>query len=202
MKNAVILFALMLAAPVQATDLLGISIGQKFNLPECAVEKRGYRDEYIFWIRQPTTPCWQHSILKGGPGDPLDSSTSFEIYIIPPGEKKPAGIVTSGIKAVVVEGVIQGVIVETSGYEYQNALYELLVEKYGKPALIGNSTDQNRMGASFDNRTATWKLKDSTATFLGMIGSTEMGMISLMSPAGAKWIEDEAKRRKAAGPSL
>ena len=88
-----------------AADFMGFTIGEPFDLPECKWDGKGYLAQYIFTFDQPVLPCWQHSMLKSKPGDPLNSSGSFQINFLPERAKSPQGI-QSGTSLIVVDGKI------------------------------------------------------------------------------------------------
>ncbi|WP_336324783.1 hypothetical protein [Stenotrophomonas muris] len=194
--------AMMAPALAHGADFMGIELGAKFDMPECEIERTNYSSRYIYDSDQPVTPCWEHSILDGKPGDYLDTAGTFKINFIADGAKRPAGVRSNAVKLIVVSGVVEGVEAATGGYEYQDRLLQALVTKFGKPTSLSSETMQNRMGATFDSHEAIWKTKVLEVNFSGMGSSTDFGHITVYSPKATAFVEEEYERKQKAAPSF
>lgn len=202
MKMAAIISALISPVVVHGADFMGIEIGAKFDLPECQADRARYSSGYAFDMDQPVRPCWQHSILKGKPGDYLDTEGSFKVDFVADGSKRPAGVRANSTSLVVVNGVIEGVDAGTAGLEYQDALLRALQDKFGKPSSLKEDVMENRMGASFSSHEAVWKLPAFEVNFSGMVNRLDFGYISVFTPRALQFTKDELERKKKAAPSF
>jgi hypothetical protein len=181
-----------ITAIAKPTEFMGFTLGQRFDMPECAFEGRTYS-----FPEQPVTPCWEHYGLREDPGDPLDTTGSFKIRFMIDFHKIPSGVDITGLSFVIVNGSIEGIYTSTTGYKSQSSVLEKLVEKFGKPAKESSDDVQNLRGANLSKITAQWTLPDkSSVIFLGMVDSIDVGYISVLSPSGEKYLEDEAKKKK------
>ena len=195
MKKLLCTLALLICASAygepsgNATNILGFTIGQTFNLPECQWKGDGALATYDYGFQQPTTPCWEHSILTAHPGDPLDSAGSFEIGVVPAGDKAPDGVRSDELQLIVVAGRIQGMLVPTTGYKEQDRILDLLIKKYGKPTLNKRAEVENHYGAKFAKYTVTWKTSDAAITYDSMGSTIDWGLIQVVSPSGQQFLK-------------
>lgn len=186
----------------QATDFMGIELGSKFDLPECQIDRTNYSSHYVRGMDQRVTPCWQHSILNGKPGDYLDHEGSFKVDFVADGSKRPAGVKSNLTSLIVVNGVIEGVAVGTAGLEYQDALLLALQAKFGKPTSLTEDVMENRMGASFSSHEVVWKTPTLEVNFSGMVNRLDFGYISVYTPKAAQFTKEELERRQKDAPTF
>lgn len=177
-------------------DIVDLRLGAPLSVPECASHRVGgmviYSNLYP-WSESGT--CYQHD-LSQGPGGAKPSDET--VGILP--QQPPHAI--NKIKAEIVAGKIEGVILLTTGYVDQQSLYDSLVEKYGKPTSTGHLSLQNRMGASFDSIDAIWQFPDLKVTFSGMANKIDTGVIVARTGAGQAADVARTAHEKAAEPRL
>lgn len=208
MKPSTLLIALSVAfmsqqgAAATPTDFMGITLGQPFDMQECAYEQRAVFKSYSL-TTQPITPCWQHYDLDRDPGDTLDKTGSFKINFRVDGSTIPDGIAPGYLSLVVVDGSVEGIYAGTTGYKSQSSVAERLTDKYGKPTKTSSDSVQNLAGARLSNITAEWVLPNKTQImFLGMVSSIDRGYISVLSAKGTEYIARKMQQDKAKSPSF
>lgn len=195
------LAALLAPAVAHGADFMGVELGTTFDMPECQFTGEGYGARYVFSFDQPVRPCWQHSILKGKPGGPLNKEGSFKIDFVTSDGKSPLGV-SNDSTLVVVDGRVEGVQASTSGYEHQDSLLRALQAKFGKPTSLSQESMENRMGASFTSHEAVWKTPTLEVKFSGMVSRIDFGYISVFTPKATAFIEAEYERKQKAAPSF
>lgn len=172
-------------------DVLGFLLGSKLEIPECYFKKSGnYHSYESDFTPKPKSskPCWRHITSRApfmNPGAPID----------PQGQKIELSISTDSIPdgfsrkrlwavALIVNGNIEAVELETKGIGYQNDVFNLLTEKYDLPTYDEIRLQQNRMGGTFDVISATWEFSNLTVVFLGAANSTDSGLVAIRTNIG------------------
>ena len=162
------------AAKAEAPPVLGMQLGKPLALPQCehdvivaAVCQRTDLpgpDAGVWWIRVPI----------GGttPG-----------FIQAP----DAGCV--GVK----DGVVNEIVLWTSGVDGQDQALELLSEKFGKPTSLTRRSVQNRMGAKFEAIAAFWARPGYEITLDGVGHDLDGGTVTIET-------DDHFKQRMASLP--
>lgn len=194
---AIFMYSIAYGAGVtEPTTILGFTIKENFNLPECHWKGNGALATYDYDFQQPITPCWKHNILKAHPGDPLDTKGTFKVGAIPASGKTPDGVRSDSLDLIVVDGHIEGIVVPTNGLDSQDSLLVLLTKKYGKPESSQHTQVENRYGAKFTKYTVAWKKPDALITYDSMVSSIDWGLILVASPSGQKFLKDEQSKRE------
>jgi len=181
------------AAP---NEFMGLTIGGAFKLSECTWHGKGVLATYDYWFKQPIRPCWQHNTLKKNPGDPLNTSGTFEANFLPAKQYSPSGIDINAVSVIVVNGRISGVMALTRGYKVQDDLFELLSEKYGKPKKKTMENLHNAMGATFTGISARWVEPDLVVVFEGIGSRIDSGIVTVLNPDAVQFEANEEKKRK------
>jgi hypothetical protein len=175
--------------PEQLT-FYGLELGKPLSVPEC--EKRlsisGRQLEYS------TTPNFMCAQTPGMPqSTPSDFSRGAVIRF--PFLKSPTHLKDGWMSVFSDGGVVQAIRAYTRGLESQESLMRDLTAKYGPPTNTTISKVKTRIGAEFDNITATWDISDSLQVqYLGMLASLDQGVIFVGSKRG---LADYLARQKA-----
>lgn len=196
------LAALLAPALAHGADFMGVELGAKFDMPECQIDPGSYGRLYTYVFEQPVRPCWQHNILRGKPGDSLDTDGSFKVDFVSEDAKRPAGVIAASTSLVVVNGLIEGVEAGTGGYEKQDRILQLLKNKFGKPTSLESEEMQNGMGAIFSSIEAEWKTADLEVEFSGIGHEIDHGYITVLTKKGAVFVQEEYDREEREAPSF
>jgi hypothetical protein len=81
----------------------------------------------------------------------------------------------------VLDGKVESIVVSTSEQSGQDAAYEALKRKFGKPAKLAKPLLQNTFGAKYEGLDAKWTIGDVTVEFSGTDGDIEHGQIDVSS---------------------
>ena len=90
-----------------------------------------------------------------------------------------------------INGKVERIIV-TFLEIYADKFLSILESKYGKPKL-NTSKVQNRLGASFDKISATWKVENCTILFMNIYEDIDSGILFITSDT---YIELQIKQKK------
>lgn len=175
-----------------AVEFMGVEIGGSFQLPECAAAAGDSRS-YAFAWKEQEKPCWRGPMYRG---DPMPAGKRVRIQVLPPRSVVGTGDMT----AIVFDGGFGGIHLGTTGVESQDALFTLLVEKFGKPLTSATERMSNAMGASFDVRTATWHTEDAVVSFDGALSTHKSGLITVYTTEGAAAQARFEREKAAAAP--
>lgn len=162
------------ASAQELPDFLGIQLGAPFTMSECRISS------YVYDVNQPVVPCWKVDVLTQERG-PLPEG-NFEIEFDPGFDNMPRSV--KWAKVIVVDGRMVGVNLSTRGYAYQDDVSAALVAKFGEPSAAHTTTTQNRMGATFERKSAIWQLSPVTVSFLGIGSSLDSGVVTVLLPEG------------------
>ena len=167
MKELVVLalmVPLVAAAPYPPPSVLGITIGQPFNISECDPSN----SDFMF---EGTRPCWKKVI--SGP-DHLDTrGIDFPMKI------KPQFVQFDATEVKIQDGLVVDIIIPTTGINFQDEAMIDLKAKFGKPKRLLSEHLQNNMGAKFISLIATWKGKDYNVSFEGAPSDINLGIIEI-----------------------
>ena len=175
-----------------AVEFMGVDIGGRFQLPECAAAPGDSRS-YAFAWKEQVKPCWRGLMYRG---DPLPEGKRVRIEVLPP--RSVVG--TGDMVAIVFDGSFGGIHLGTSGIDSQDALFSLLVEKFGKPQKTATERMSNAMGGTFDVRTATWRTDDAVVSFDGALSTHKSGLITVYTTEGAAAQAQFEREKAAAAP--
>jgi len=102
-----------------------------------------------------------------------------------------------------INGVVHGVTLYTSGYAKQERDYELLVQKIGNHFSKDIKLLQNRMGASFDVIDAAWRRPGGiTILFIGATHDLDVGLLTAESDEEAARERERAEKKNEGKPKL
>lgn len=210
MRSLALIGALLLLGPVDAQeaaptqdgplDVLGLTLGQPFSVSECTFSTystglRIYESDY----RLRTFPCFKHGYSGPKPGEPVDPAGERVTIIF---ADAPSGFDRTSVLGHVVAGKLEGAYLPTFGVNVQADVLALLTEKYGAPTSSETEQVQNRMGASFEQLSASWRFKNLSVDFAGMGGRVNSGSVHVRTAAGDQFLEREVQERKAREPKL
>lgn len=180
----------------EAKDFMGIELGVAFDLPECQRSSYSYKSFYD----QPVRPC--HLGQPYSTSKPIDVRGTFKTKFIADPGRIPQGAAKYDPEILVIDGVVEGISTFTTGYKHQESLYSALVEKYGQPTETKVSDAQNRMGATFQDRTAKWRLPYGQVQFMGLLGSIDSGYIEVKTDKGLAYEAKELAEKEARKPKF
>ncbi len=159
--------------------VFGLTLERRFDVSECRKSKIGSRLDY--WGPAKSV-CFKRSYGKEADTSPVvNGFISIEFPIL----ELPLGI-NSSIGGIVADGTLEALIIGTGGLDAQTAVLEKLREKYGEPSLLEPQTVKNRLGASFQTFTASWRFPNLTVIFNGMEGSLNHGLITIGTTKGIR----------------
>lgn len=184
------------AAPAPSLSVVDIQLGKPFAFEQCATKK--YTRLVVYDI-QPARPCWKH--LASGPQPGTPALNSFSGFLELPRDSVPQPLQADSVGFVVVDGMIEGLRFQTSGYRVQEQALELLTAKYG-PGEVKRTVSQNRMGASFDDVSAIWSFDDLQVTFFGMLDRVDFGVVGILTPKAQAFEGQQREAKKASQPTL
>lgn len=197
-----LILLLALIAPVhsrasQELTIFGLAVGAPIQLPECPKYEFLGRIEYRSVVVDPTCisvwPATKSAI----------DLTHGTIFISFPIREQPS-IASGEINGYVEQGKLVGLRIFTRGIKLQHYDLEQLIEKFGPPTSKSTISARNRLGATFDVLTATWKLADLSVAFFASDGSSlDRGIIEILTPAARIIVKErEEKLSKLLGKKL
>ena len=173
--------------PNNGFEFMGIFVGGRL-VRECPV-KQLYGGA-IYDLSSLETACWATSDMRQDPRPNLRNNDA--LTVVPVSKKRPTG--TRTVTAVVVDGRIEGLMVETDGFQHAQQLFEQLQQKLGKPTTQGTSDVVSGVGAKFSSPEAVWNLPNVYVRFSGIVGAIDSGLILVYTPEQQA---REAQRQKA-----
>ncbi len=173
--------------PNTGFEFMGIFVGGRL-VRECPVEQ--LYGGAIYDLSSLETACWATSNMRQGPRPNLRNNDA--LTVVPVSKKRPTG--TRTVTAVVVDGRIEGLRVETDGFQHAQQLFEQLQQKLGKPTIQGTSDVVSGVGAKFSSPEAVWNLPNVYVHFSGIVGAVDSGLILVYTPEQQA---REAARQKA-----
>lgn len=198
--------------------VLGLKLGEDFNaqVPECEIEigsdydylrKEGnvqmkrvkvkkYKD---FLGVHRASSCYKRNFERAG-------DDRAPITADPPTLRIENAHNVSGIasfhRVIIIDGRLEGITVGTEGLDYYQTIHDALLKKYGEPNEVAHIAEQNRMGATFDNKIEIWRFAGLTVTYIEMIGSLNGGSLEIITDAGRAELERRKKAEVAKEPGI
>jgi len=161
--------------PNTGFEFMGIFVGGRL-VRECPIE-RVYGGA-IYDLSSIESACWATMSMRQNPRPNLRDNDALPV--VPVDKKRPTG--TRSVRAVVVDGRIEGLRVETDGFQHAQQLFEQLQQKLGKPTIQGTSEVVSGVGAKFSSPEAVWNLPEVYVHFSGIVGAIDSGLISIYTP--------------------
>jgi len=174
------LLALVLLGPAQATPdrtVLGIELGSRFLLPECA-------GSGAFTSRL----CINGGLTKRKPWGADEYYVSLPRSGVPP-------YVRGELKVATIQGIVESVQVGTWGLQSQSGALAALTRQYGKPTRT--ALKKKSANSRFAAQIAEWDLEDLSIKLDGSTGSIDWGLIEVSTPRYQKLVRDYEKRHPA-----
>lgn len=169
-------------APSPPITVFGIPFQASLPMPECEFlppTSRGSKAEYVFASPKDGS-CYERN--NPGSKEALDEES---VSIKFPISKQPTLSKYDSVVARMLDNRVQRLWFWTSGLMLQDRDFESLTSKFGQPSQLATPIVQNRMGASFEQIEAIWKLQGNvTVVFHGAVGSTDRGQVVISTPAG------------------
>lgn len=190
------------AAP--SRDVLGITLGTPFSLPECGLDNsnpdfdkyRGHHSYEPLYTAGKYGTCYQ-ARWQNPPYTPESTDEVMLAFAATPQE-----ITSDGISANIIDGNVESMTLTTHGVQGQTEALAMLTEKYGTPTTLATDKVQNRMGASYDRITATWAFSDLSVAFLGIGSKIDYGIIVISTPKSDAASAAKRTAEKATAPKL
>lgn len=190
-KILVISAFVLQSASASALDMtvFGFELGRPLALPECKFEPAG--PAKVYYPVQAIT-CLEENRTPG------DAVTARILRFA--SSDRPEALKDGYAILVESRGQLIGFQFSTYGVRYQQAVYDDLKAKYGKPAAVRMSLAQNAFGASFSVLHARWTFKAFAVTFDGADTETDEGTVTVDMPdaarARARWESDRNTGKK------
>ena len=170
------------AAPTAVQpSLYGLTLGRPIELSECEKLGSPSLDGRARPYRQTgfdTPTCFKH-VVEG---------TSIDVHV--------QGLTISKNNTVSVllrNGWPDRISVRTEGVEDQDDVLRTLTSKFGKPRKLARPRAQNRMGAVFRLIEAEWRVGSASLSFSTNTGSTDSGVVELLSSEAVKELARQAR---------
>lgn len=147
-------------------SVFGLPLGEPFDVPVCKTDNYGsYLGPKQGYCFKPTS---SEEIAQ--PLVPIRSFSGTQGLVYASGERPSVIFPGVGVDAFVdlIDGRLEGVRFKTQGIQSQQQDLETLISKYGKPTSSKTTKLQNGYGATFDNISASWRLKNLTVQFQGV----------------------------------
>lgn len=157
-------------------EFMGITLGGPL-VRECPQE-RSYGG-YIYSVSSRDSACWATFSMRPDPR--LNVRNNRALPIAPLDNKRPTG--TQAVTAIVVNGRVEGLNVQTDGFRHANELLEQLQKKLGRPTWQETGEVVSGVGAKFASPKAVWELPDAYVQFNGIVGTVDAGLIVVYTPA-------------------
>ena len=161
--------------PDTGFEFMGIVVGGRL-VRECPIEQ--LYGGAIYDLSSLESACWATSSMRQSPRPNLRNNDA--LTVVPVAKKRPTG--TRAVTAIVVDGRIEGLRVETDGFQHAQELFEQLQQKLGKPTIQGTSDVVSGVGAKFSSPEAVWNLPNVYVHFSGIVGAIDSGLISVYTP--------------------
>jgi hypothetical protein len=175
--------------------VFGFEFGKPIRLPECQLQPNLDEGQKIYLYAQEAT-C-----LEVRPRN-IDDRTSWTWLRFSEADW-PQTTLDAPMMTIIQSdaGALLGVRFQTSGVQYQDAIYDGLRAKYGKPTQFAKFRAQNAFGAASTVIHAKWSLPGLRVVFDGADTTFDSGTVTIDTPeaekARVKW---ELERNK--GKSL
>jgi len=154
---------------------MGISVGDRL-VPECPTE-RSYGG-LLYNVAARDSACWATFTMRPDPR--LNTRNNNALPIAPVDNKRPTG--TRAVTAIVVNGRIEGLKIETDGFQHGQQLFGQLQQKLGKPTWQEMGQVISGVGAKFSSPRAVWELPNAYVEFNGILGTVDSGLIVVFTP--------------------
>lgn len=171
MRRLILIAALAVAAPAQATTVFGLTFGQPLALPECV---RNPTLPQSYAIEQPSL-CQMHAEWHG-PAGLTESEVAF------PRASAPSMVSSLTIEVFSTGGLVGGARFQTAGIDDQDAVLSGLTAKYGKPDHLDRPIVRNRVGGTFEAINATWSKPDLFVEFQSAPVRIDFGSVTIETP--------------------
>ncbi len=163
------------------TDFLGVTMGSKFEMPECAIRTFPYGagSVYEHASDKTTIPCWYTN--RPGSIDGRPEGDAFEVKVNLANVPDFVG----GVELLVLNGQIEGISFNTGGLRVQASLLAALTDKLGAPTKTEQVEKQNGIGATFTSLNAHWMFTNGEAHLFGIGSRPDRGFGSVHTSVGA-----------------
>lgn len=187
MKRWLVWFIGFLAPWAAAHSIYGLELGQPLSLKECP--KSGIAGSYSYSVAP--VPCYRGSPVRAAPVQPQDA-----VMVAFPYGKIPAQSSTNMVGVFVIDDVLQLVVINTQGVATQDAVFDDLVGKYGKPSVSQRLAITTGYGKPAGGILASWDEGEPLqVNFFGVAGSYGTGLLLIGTKRGQ---EERAERMKKA----
>lgn len=93
----------------------------------------------------------------------------------------------------VIDGVLEGATIKTSGIKSIDDVMSDLRGKYGKPTEIKRTKVKTTIGAEFESVSAKWILPSLYVSYDGTADSIDLGLITILTPKGLDFLNEQDK---------
>lgn len=159
-----------------AQSIFGLKLGQPLEANECPKKLIGKR---VFYSDS-TEICFEKTNNTMDCVIPINENVTLRF----PYTNKPEILSGTLISAKIIDGNLEWLGFSTSGASTQIRNYDLLINKFGKPASVIQSPLQNRMGAQYNSIFAVWQLDKISVEFMGIAESINRGSVFIGTKKG------------------
>ncbi len=160
-----------------ATDIsvFGIPLQRVLLIPECPYHRMSRRSPNEYDIQGAPKTCFRKNNSYGERSDDTPD-LSYAASIAWAFGTQPA-MASGSVNAIIIGGLVQGVVFNTHGYSSQEQDLVALVSKFGEPTTISRPEVQNRMGAKYEGIIASWALGLVQVTFNSLADDLDTGLV-------------------------
>lgn len=163
---------MLASADAKNPTLLGIEVGGKFEVPDCAAGGPGGQTPEV---------CSQIRVIQPWRDGPL--AEFYNIY--PAVERRPTWITT--FEAIVRNGVVIELRVHTKGLSVQDEAFDAIRTRLGQPRSRMEKQWQHRTLGRVVSISAQWRTRGWQADFESILGDLDAGLLTLsLSPEPKK----------------
>lgn len=163
------------------TTVFGLMLGKKLTVPECSLAK--VRGGYYVYQAVGSKVCFERQNSRLSPK--LSPVVSGIISVRFPTGQSPNLVKGTAISALVIDGMLEGVDLTTSGAIDDQRVMANLENKYGAPSKIQKQMSQPRAGVSIPRVTADWIFPDLLVHYESVVSTFDTGRVTVDTPKAA-----------------
>ena len=163
LAGCTLVIAMLSPAAAQTRVMLGIELGARFQLPQCAAGE----------VESAARLCYKSAMTT------RKATGADEYVVLIPDAGRPPYVRTE-IKVMVLKGVVEAMQIGTWGLQAQDIALEDLTKKYGKPAQMKQEVQKN-LRVRIPTFFADWELKEFSVKLTGALGSLDWGRIDIIT---------------------
>ena len=172
----------------------GYEIGSALTLPECPKTLTA-TGRASYGLGSVPFQCLKQVSPTAGPLD-----LNRPLFLVFPMTMTPANSSSDSLGALLIDGKLELLTVWTKGADFQDAVFDELVGKYGQPTTSTRAPITTGHGSPVGGIQATWDLgSDLEVVFSGVLGSMRQGLLLIGSKKGHAAQGERLKQSRTTG---